>query len=293
MTDTTNSTVPRRQLGRHLRELRNQAGYTIKGAAKALEMSDTKIWRVETGQTSLRSFDVEVMCRIYGAPPDLTEALMGLAKETKARGWWHSFGEVIPEGFNIYIGLEEAAARLDWYEPILVPGLLQTEDYARAIMRANRPDGTEEEIESRVDLRMRRQRLLTRVVSPPELRIVVDESVLRRPVGSPTLMAVQLRRMVELAELPTVALRVTHFGGGLHIGMLTGQFTILRFPVTEGGRETEPPTVYADGFTGSLYLDKPGEIARYDAAFGDLWRAALDEAASDRLILEVVGEYER
>ncbi len=293
MAETTGSTVPRRQLGRHLRELRNQAGYTIKGAAKALEMSDTKIWRVETGQTSLRSFDVEIMCRIYGAPSDLTEALMGLAKETKARGWWHSFGEVIPEGFDIYIGLEESAARIDWYEPLLVPGLLQTEEYARAVIRSYNLAEPDEEVERRVRLRMNRQRLLTRVVEPPQLRIVVEETVLRRPVGGAGMMARQLRRVLEVLELPTVALRVAHFGSGLHLGMLSGQFTILRFPVNGDGKEIEPPTAYSDGFTGQLYLDKPREVAAYDRVHADLWNKALDEAASRRLISEMAGEYEQ
>ncbi len=110
--ETTGSTVPRMQLGRYLRELRQQQRLTVRAAAERLEWSEAKIWRIETGQVSLRSLDVEAMCRIYGATADLTEALMGLAKETKARGWWHSYGDVIPEGFDVYIGLEEAAASL-------------------------------------------------------------------------------------------------------------------------------------------------------------------------------------
>ncbi|MGH8968059.1 MAG: helix-turn-helix domain-containing protein, partial [Actinomycetes bacterium] len=115
-TTTTGSTVPRRQLGRYLRDLRNRSRLTVRAAAAQLEWSEAKIWRIETGQTSLRSLDVEAMCRLYGAPAGLTEDLMRLAKETKARGWWHSYGDVISEGFNLYIGLEEAASRISWYE---------------------------------------------------------------------------------------------------------------------------------------------------------------------------------
>ena len=115
-TTTTGSTVPRRQLGRHLRDLRNQSRLTVRAAAARLEWSEAKIWRIETGQTSLRSFDVETMCKVYGASADLTEGLMGLAKETKARGWWHSYGDAIPEGFDVYVGLEEAASSFSWYE---------------------------------------------------------------------------------------------------------------------------------------------------------------------------------
>ncbi len=129
-TTTTGSTVPRRQLGRYLRDLRNRARLPVRAAAERLEWSEAKIWRIETGQSALRSLDVETMCRIYGAPVDITEGLMGLAKETKARGWWHAYGEVIPEDFDVYIGLEEAASHISWYESELVPGLLQTEDYA-------------------------------------------------------------------------------------------------------------------------------------------------------------------
>jgi transcriptional regulator with XRE-family HTH domain len=155
---STGSTVPRRQLGRHLRDLRGQARLTVKAAAEALEWSEAKIWRIETGQTSMRSLDVEQMCRVYGAPADLTEGLMALAKETKAKGWWLSYSDAIPEGFNldVYIGLEEAAARLLWYEAELVPGLFQVEDYARTLIQANRPDLDDREIERRVQLRIAR-----------------------------------------------------------------------------------------------------------------------------------------
>jgi transcriptional regulator with XRE-family HTH domain len=127
---TTGSTVPRRQLGRYLRELRTNARLTVHVAAKALEWSEAKMWRIETGQTSLRSHDVETMCRVYGAPEELKTALMGLAKETKGKGWWHAYGDVIPEGFDLFIGLEEAASSLEEYSPELVPGLFQTPDYA-------------------------------------------------------------------------------------------------------------------------------------------------------------------
>src|SRR5450759_1645068 len=147
---TTGSTVPRRQLGRYLRELRNQERLTVRLAAEKLEWSEAKIWRIETGQTSLRSLDVEAMCKIYGARPDLTEALMGLAKETKARGWWHAYGDAIPERFDVYIGLEEAASQLSWYASELVPGLLQTEDYGRTLIAADNPGVAEEEISRRV-----------------------------------------------------------------------------------------------------------------------------------------------
>src|SRR5882724_5746430 len=264
---TTGSTVPRRQLGRHLRELRNRSRTTIKQAAVHLEWSEPKLWRIETGQTSLRSLDVEAMCRLYGAPPDLTQALMGLAKETKARGWWHAYGDVIPDGFNVYIGLEEAAAALDWYESELVPGLLQTENYARWVITADNPGVAEDEIDRRVNLRVARQDLLRRPAGQPDLRVVLNEAILRRPVGGPAIMAEQLRQLARVGDLQNVSLRVVPFSAGFHQGVLAGSFVILRFPANGDGRDSEPPTVYSDGFTGALYLDKPAEIDRYAPAF--------------------------
>ncbi|HEV2244204.1 MAG TPA: helix-turn-helix transcriptional regulator [Streptosporangiaceae bacterium] len=281
---TTGSTVPRRQLGRYLRDLRNAQRLTVRAAAERLEWSEAKIWRIETGQVGLRSLDVEAMCRIYGAAPDLTEALMGLAKETKAKGWWHSYGDVIPEGFDVYIGLEEAAASFSWYESELVPGLLQTEGYARAVIAADKPGVEEEEIDRRVHVRIARQALLTRVTAAPELRIVLNEAIVRRPVGGAMVMAAQLRRLLDASNLPNVALRIMPFSAGLHLGVMSGPFEILRFPLNGDGRASEPPTVYVDGFTGDLYLDKPKEIQRYDEAFQSIWSAALSEGASQDLL---------
>lgn len=289
---TTGSTVPRRQLGRHLRELRNRNRMTIKLAAQELEWSEPKLWRIETGQTSLRSLDVEAMCRLYGAPADLTQALMGLAKETKARGWWHAYGDVIPDGFDVYIGLEEAAAELDWYESELVPGLLQTEDYARTVITIDNPGVERDEIDRRVHVRTARQALLRRITAPPLLRVALNEAILRRPVGGPIVMAEQLGYLAKAGELPNVSLRVIPFSAGLHPGVMSGPFEILRFPRNGDGRDSEPPTVFADGFTGDLYLDKAAEIDRHAVAFAAIWAAGLDEAESRALINQAARELE-
>ena len=288
--ETTGSTVPRRQLGRYLRELRNRERLTVKAAAEKLEWSEAKMWRIETGQTSLRSLDVEAMCRIYGAPADLMEALMGLAKETKARGWWHAYGDVIPEGFDVYIGLEEAASQLAWYESELVPGLLQTEDYARTLIEADNPGFDAEEISRRVHVRMARQPLVHRATAPLQLSVVLNEGILRRPVGGPTVMSAQLARLAEVSERPNVSVRVVPFSAGLHGGMLSGPFVILRFPLNGDGRESEPATVYVDGFTGALYLDKPNEVDRYAQAFDSVWAMALNESQSRTLIRQAAKE---
>lgn len=282
----TGSTVPRRQLGRYLRDLRNQAGLLVKDAARGLEWSEAKMWRIETGQTSLRSLDVEAMCRLYGAAPDITSALMSLAKETKARGWWAAYGDAVPEWFDLYVGLEAAASRLFLYEQELVPGLFQTEDYARTLIRADHPDEDEAETERRVRLRMARQSVVRRMIDPPALQVTLNESVLRWPVGGADIMAAQLDRLATASELPNISLRVVPFAVGFHPGIVSGSFNIIRFPLNGNGEESEPPTVYADLFTGALYLDKPGEIERYSQAYSSIWERALNEESSRDLILQ-------
>jgi transcriptional regulator with XRE-family HTH domain len=285
MADTqAGSTVPRRQLGRYLRELRSAAGLTVRAAARELERSEPTLWRIESGQVSVRSVEVQIMCQLYGAGQDTTKALMSLAKETKAKGWWQAYGHVVPEWLDLYIGLEAAASRVDWFETELVPGLFQTPDYARALISLDHPDETAEEVERRVQLRMERQSILRRPIDPPVIRVALGEQILRRPVGGPGVMAAQLDRLAEVSELPNVSLWIVPFSKGHHLGMLSGSFEILRFPVNGNGEDSEPPTVYSESFTGALYLDKPPEVARYDQAFGQVRETSLDAEASRELL---------
>ncbi|WP_308257327.1 helix-turn-helix domain-containing protein [Pseudonocardia lacus] len=297
MTDTaaTGSTVPRRQLGRHLRDARGRARLTVRAAAEALEWSEPKIWRIETGQTSMRSHDVEAMCRIYGVAEELTEALKALAKETKGRGWWHSYGDVIPNWLDLYIGLEAAASDMRFYESELVPGLFQTADYIRTIFATYKPDLDSNEIERRVGLRVARQAVLTRVTARPTLTVAINEAILHRAVGGPRVMRNQLMRLVELSELPNVELRVVPFAIGIHEGVTSGPFTILRFPKARGGREVEPPIVYIEGVTGALYLDKQQEVERFEAVFRHILQEVGDEdgSVSRGLLLAGIRRLER
>ncbi|MGH3932056.1 MAG: DUF5753 domain-containing protein, partial [Pseudonocardiaceae bacterium] len=168
--------------------------------------------------------------------------------------------------------------------------LLQTEDYARTVIRADNPGADDAEIERRVSVRMARQTLLTRVTAPPVLHLVLNEAILHRPIGGPSVMVPQLERLAKAGTLPTVSVRVLSFSAGLHRGIMSGPFVILRFPLNGNGQETEPPTVYAEGLTGALYLDKPNEIERYDAAFSNMWESALDESASQELITRMARE---
>lgn len=287
---TGGSTVPRRRLGRELKKLREAANLTVARAAEQLEHSPATIWRIETGQGARRIRDVKDMCELYKADGKMTEALMALATETKAKGWWHSYGDVIPETFDVYIGLEEAAEQISSYQPELVDGLLQTEDYARVLIRADHPDEDSGEIGKRVQLRMARQAVLRRAEAPPRLDVILTELVLRCPVGGPQVMAAQLDHLAEACELPNVSLRIVPFAVGFHLGMMTGPFVVLRFPANGSGDDSEPPTVYADGYTGSLYLDKPHEVERYSAALDSIRHAALSETESARLIKKTAEE---
>ncbi|MFY1697338.1 MULTISPECIES: helix-turn-helix domain-containing protein [unclassified Solwaraspora] len=282
MTTDTGSTVPRRQLGRHLRQLREEARMTVKAAATALEWSTPKIWRIETGATSMRSLDVEAMCKVYGASPEITEALMGLAKETRARGWWHSYGDAIPEWFELYVGLESGATRLRKYEAHLIPGLLQTKAYATRVYEAGRPDMKREDVDRGVALRLDRQALLTRATPPaPQVDIILDEAVLRRDID-----AEQLNQIVTVSRQPNVSVRVVPFSAGLHRATLAnGAFTILDFDGSD-----EPTIVYADGLTGALYLDKPAEAAAYEEVWSTVESTALSEAQSRKLISSIAEE---
>lgn len=288
---TAGPTVPRRQLGRHLRALRNQARLTTKLAAQALEWSEPKLWRIETGQTALRSLDVEAMCRVYGATAEVTQGLMVLARETKAVGWWHPHDDVIPDWLDLYPGLEDAASRLQRYDPELVPGLLQTAAYAREVIMADQPDLGEAEVTRRMQARLARQALLIRVTAPLSAEVLLGEAVLRRPVGGPQVMAEQLDRLADAALLPNVTIRVVPLRAGLHRGVLSGPFAILRFPVNGDGQESEPPVVYVPGFTGALYLEQPAEIQRYQEVCTGVAAAALDEPASRALIRQAALEY--
>ncbi|MGW4369857.1 helix-turn-helix domain-containing protein [Nocardia takedensis] len=273
---TTGSTMPRRQLGRHLRELRNRARMTTRTAAQRLEWSEAKIWRIETGQTSLRSLDVEAMCKVYDAPGDLVGTLTALARETKARGWWTTFGDVVSEGFDVYIGLEEAARRLSTYENEVIPGLLQTESYIRALHAAARPDASPGELDRRTQLRLTRQKLVTRAETPLHLDVVIGESALWHTVGGPEVAAEQRAHLRRMAESPNVRIQAVPTEAGYHDGMDSGRFVLLEFPEDLAGEQSEPSVVYVEAFTGPVYLEKDSEIERYRKAFAGIKAAAVD-----------------
>ncbi|RKN47719.1 helix-turn-helix domain-containing protein [Micromonospora endolithica] len=291
MTEDVGSTVPRRQLGRLLRQFRTEAGVTLDAAAEALEYSRQKIWRIESGTGPVRVLDVKAMCELYHVSAEMTEAMRGLAAETKSKGWWHAYGDAVPSWFELYVGLESAASRLRGYDESLIPGILQTREYADALYRLGRTL-SDEERERAVEVRLQRQALLTRrLPAAPRLESVLSEAVLRRSVGGPSVMTSQLNHLMKLTELPNVFVRVLPLAAGPQPGAVAGTFMILDFPATKGGREApEPSIVYSESLTGALYLDKPGELAAYERVWKGLDALALGEAESKDLIKKITGE---
>lgn len=289
-TTETGSTIPRRQLGRYLRQLREDAGITIKIAAESLEWSPVKIWRIETGQTAMRSLDVANMCTVYHAEQELSQELCALAKETKSRGWWHTYGDAIPEWFELYIGLEAAASRLRQYQPELIPGLLQTAGYARRVFNIANPDALPADIDRAIKVRLGRQAILTRRFPPaPRLEATLHESCLRRSFGEPGEVVEQLTKINQVSRLPNVSIRVLPMSAGVHRAAIAGgNFVILDF--APRGAEAEPAIVYSEGLTGALYLEKPKEVAAFDDMWRSMQQVCLDEASSRDLIAALLKE---
>jgi transcriptional regulator with XRE-family HTH domain len=273
---TRTPTNRRRRLGAELRRLREASGLTIDRVAEVLECSQSKVSRIETGQVSATPRDVRDMLELYRVDPAQREAMVQIAREARQRGWWHKFVDV-PDGVPAYVGLETAATSIDVYMSLIVPALLQTADYAKAIIGAVRPDLPRAELDRRVELRMSRQALLDRD-DPPELRVLLDEAVLQRPVGGPAVMAAQLRRLLEDAERPAVTLRVLPIATGAHAGM-DGPFTIFGFPAP-----AEPDVVALDSAADALYLEGPEDLRRYRRVFERLLPAALPPEESTAFI---------
>jgi transcriptional regulator with XRE-family HTH domain len=280
------SSVPRRQLGRYLKAERERAGLSVEAAARGMEWSKQKVYRIEAGQgVVLRTLDILAMCKIYGTPDDFAQVLVSLAGEAKTPGWWHAYGDTIPEWFELYVGLESAATQLRHYEQTLVPGLLQTRGYATAVLSAGDSD-----VERAVEARMVRQRLLARSVpSAPMLDVVLNESVLRQPIADRQEMVGQLTSLAEAQAMPNISLRILPMAAGPHKASGAGSFVLLDFPGSDARRE--PTTVYAELLTGAIYLDRPSEVAVHEAAWAAVTTLALDASRSTDLLWDLAKEY--
>ncbi|HEY7486712.1 MAG TPA: helix-turn-helix transcriptional regulator [Streptosporangiaceae bacterium] len=250
-------TAARMLVGARLRRLREARGVTREEAGSTIRGSDSKISRLELGRTGFKLRDVVDLLTLYGVTDEAErEVVLTLATQANAPGWWQHYSDVVPAWLEPYLGLEQAASVIRTYDVQFVPDLLQTPEYARAVMRLYYPGDTEETLERRVEMRMRRQQVLDGD-DPPKLWVAIDESALRRPTGGRATLRLQLRRLIEATELPHVTVQVLPFSAGGHPAA-GGSFTFLRFP--EGGL---PDVVYLEQLATAIYLDKPAEVAGY------------------------------
>jgi Domain of unknown function (DUF5753)/Helix-turn-helix domain len=250
-------TVLRMLLGAHLRRLREAQGVSREDAGWEIRASESKISRMELGRVSFKERDVEDLLTLYGqVDTDERERLLALARQANTPGWWHRYGDVLPNWFQSYLGLEAAASLIRTYEVQFVPGLLQTADYARSVVLLGHGRAKSEEIDRRVDLRMRRQKILDRA-DPVQVWAVIDEAVLRRPVGSRATMRGQIQALIDATQRTSVHLQVLPFQVGGH-SAAGGAFSILRFPDQE-----LPDIVYVEQLSSALYLDKRDDVELY------------------------------
>ncbi|MGW6204117.1 helix-turn-helix domain-containing protein [Streptomyces sp. NPDC055089] len=258
--ESSGSVVRRILLGSQLRRLRDSRGITREAAGYSIRASESKISRMELGRVSFKARDVEDLLTLYGVTDEAErDSLLGLAREANVAGWWHSYGDVLPGWFQTYIGLEGAASDIRIYEVQFVHGLLQTEDYAHAVVSRGMRGAPAAEIDRRVALRLERQKALVSERAP-SFHAVLDEAALRRPYGGREVMRTQLRHLIEMSERPNITLQVMPFSFGGHAGE-SGSFTMLRFPESDLS-----DIVYLEQLTSALYLDKAEEVAQYEKA---------------------------
>jgi transcriptional regulator with XRE-family HTH domain len=271
-------TVPRRLLGAQLRRLREERGITLEDAGDVIRASGSKMSRLETGRVGFKDRDIADLLTFYEVTDEQKRsAMLELARSASAHGWWHDYSDVLPVWFEAYVGLEEAATSIRTYEIQFVPGLLQTEDYARAVTLLGHDGAPAAEIEQRVELRMARQALLTGP-RPAHLWAVLDEAVLRRPAGRPGVMRRQLQQILQAAENPNVTIQVVPFAVGAHAAA-GGPFSILRF-----SERDLPDVVYLEQLASALYLDKRETVDHYMAVMERLCLEATPAASTAKVI---------
>jgi transcriptional regulator with XRE-family HTH domain len=275
-------TVLRIALGSKLRQLREASGVTRETAGYVIRGSSSKISRLELGRVRFKERDVADLLTLYGTTDEQErEAFLALARLANAPGWWRKYGDVLPNWFETYLGLEQAASVIRTYEPALVPGLLQTEDYAHTVIQLRHPQSDATDIKRRVALRMARQEFLAQP-GAPNLWVALDESALYRPLGSRAVQRAQLQHLIEMAQRPNITLQVVplHVGGPAAAG---GPFTILRF--AEPGL---PDVVYLEHLASALYLDKEHDTVGYLAIMDSLCVEAESTGASISFLYKII-----
>lgn len=268
------STVVRRQLGRQLRRLRDAAKKTERDVEEAGLASRAKLWRIESGKTSIKIADVRTLCWLYGADQATTDALAALATGTSARGWWEDYSDALPKWFSMYVGLEAAASEIRIYESELVHGLLQTPAYIRAVHEAvyeARGDQVDEvAVQRTIKLRHERQQTVTSRTPPLRLTAVLGAGVLARQVGGKAVMKEQITQLREFDRLDHVDIRVMPWGAGGHAAMHIGEFAIFDFPDPD-----DPAVVYLESHTFARYLEEENELAEYRKIYESIYRKSI------------------
>lgn len=276
-------TVQRLVLGNQLHQLRESRGITAEQAAEAIRGSHSKISRMEHGRVGFKERDVADLLTLYGvSDSEERAALLNLARQANTPGWWHAYADILPSWLEPYVGLEAAASVIRTYQIQLVPGLLQTEDYARALIQQGSA-ATEDQVGRRIELRVSRQEVLSGP-NPPQLWAVVDEGALRRPVGGRDVVRGQLEHLIEMADHPSVTLQILPFTAGSHSAM-GGPFTILRF--------AEPDlhdVVYIEQLTSALYLEKPSEVDSYLEVMEQLCLQAEPAGNTVKILNQILAE---
>ncbi|WP_371479897.1 helix-turn-helix domain-containing protein [Kitasatospora sp. NBC_00315] len=284
MSASINPTVRRRRLGAELRRLRETLGMTAEEVAGRLMVSQSKISRLENGRRSISQRDVRDLCDVYNVDDERIRAgLMEMAKESRQRGWWHEFNDI---PYSVYIGLEAEASSIRAYESSFVPGLMQTQEYAEAVVLGTQPDTDATAVRRRVEVRLKRQSRINGENRLGSLWAVIDEAVLRREVGSRAVMAHQLAQLLDLSSRSNINLQVIPFSHGAHPGM-TGTFSLMEFP-----ESADSTVVYFEGVTSDLYLEKEADVRRYTGLYDHLRAAALSVAESRTLIAKIAEGYQ-
>ncbi|MFF0455329.1 helix-turn-helix domain-containing protein [Nocardia africana] len=293
----TGSTLARRALGRELRRLREAKGLKQAAAARAAETSPQSIGRIEEGRsTRTTGLQVNALCDFYEASDEERRTLLALVSEVRASrerggGWWRAYADAqIPSGFDHYLSLEEAASRLTAWKTEIVPGLLQTPAYRRALAWSEIPELSPEAIEGRLQVTAQRQK---RLADPGfTLDVLLSEAAIRDQVGGPRVLAEQLHHLVDASARPNVSVRVVPFDARRHTGPLAGSFILLDFPDLPQSKLAEPPVVYIEAYAGDLYLERAEEVERYRAALSAIQRVALNEHDTRDLISAIAKEHE-
>lgn len=276
-------TMRRRMLGAELRKIRERQALTAEGAAEKMGWHPSKISRIETGRSGLRAHEVTALLDLYEVrDKEARTGLETLAREGKRRVWWQPYNDVLTPRYLDYISFEAEASAARSFETTLVPGLLQTPDYARAVIRALKPERETDEVNALVDVRLARQNAALNREEPLQLWAILDESILHRTVGGSSTMVKQLKRLVDVADQPNVTLQILPFQAGAHAGML-GPFVILEFPV-----KAELDVVYSEGLASSVYLERDDDRIVYSRTFDLLRAAALDvDPSRDKIARQV------